>query len=450
MKSPSNGPLHSKKFHSTMHFGQLLVMSASSICVITSISETSIQISHPLFEQGWEGEVEYKARIDPSGIWDAFFNQSRPVKTSLPELLGIREKWTDEYLSERFGNVNLQTEPDRENRTTDYCGLERMGKMIQCGSTDYDYMHKVRVNYHMRDYIGNLSLPSFDRYVITMLDESMASELPFLPGFSCGLKRRYHQMDIPADPLHSTEIQELNFWFSKGNTYSTLHYDMNHQIMCQIDGRKEWRFWDLRKESKNIPMWSNFYQSELRSDDSPIDPLNVDLDRFPDFVHAKWINTTLNPGECLLIPNYHWLHYVRGFENERNIAFSVHVNPTAVKPDHLYACDDLVENITHSSLGNFTVTIPFPGDPRESEYNVARMGRGYWKDYALHAVKELVRGVPLDETLATMTNGRSSKSKRIRSFLLDFTSNVDQDTYIWAIFNHGALWREIDYLANHR
>jgi hypothetical protein len=218
--------------------------------------------------------------------------------------------------------------------------------------------------------------------------------------------------------------------------------------MCQIDGRKEWRFWNLRTEHDNIPMWSNFYQSEERSDDSPIDPLDVDLERYPQFLSAKWINTTLNPGECLLIPNYHWLHYVRGFGGERNLGFSVHVNPNAVTQEHFYDCDDLVKDVTHSRLGNFTVTVPFPGDPRETEYNVARMGRGYWKDYALHAVKEIIRGSTLPEILSLMTNGRSDKSRRIHSFIQDVPSDLDKSTYVRALFNHGALWREVDYLAN--
>lgn len=408
---------------------------------------TRTLISDSLFDSGWIGELSFIEDLTPNDIWQAFFTDSRPIKTSLPALLEVRERWTNEYLVSKFGNVFLQTEPDRENRTTDYCGLERMGKVIECGKPEYEYMRKVRVYYHMRDYIGNLTDPHFDRYVITMLDESMASELPFLRGFSCGLKRRYYQMDVPSDPLHATEFQELNFWFSKGNTYSTLHYDMNHQVMCQIDGRKEWRFWDLRTERDNIPMWSEFYESEQRSDDSPIDPLDVDLVRFPQFLNAKWTNTTLNPGECLLIPNYHWLHYVRGYEGERNIGFSVHVNAMAFTPDHLYDCDDMVENITHSSLGNFTVTVPFPGDPRETEYNVARMGRGYWKDYALHAIKEMIRGHSLPEILDLLTNGRSGKSKRIQSLLADIPTDTDVETIVKALFTHGALWREVDYLA---
>ena len=423
-------------------FAAWIILAYASVVI-----QARISISDSVFDSGWAGEVSFKEDLAPSGIWEAFFINSSPIKTSLAGLLEVRERWTNDYLISKFGDVSLQTEPDRENRTTDYCGLERMGKLIQCGKIEYDYMRKVRVYYHMRDYVGNLTDPNFDRYVITMLDTSMAAELPFLRGFSCGLKRRYHHIDVPSDPIHATEIQELNFWFSKGNTYSTLHYDMNHQIMCQIDGRKEWRFWDLRTERDNIPMWSQFYQTEQRSDDSPIDPLDVDLERFPQFANAKWTNTTLHPGECLLIPNYHWLHYVRGFEGERNLGFSVHVNPMAFTPDHLYDCDDLIENVTQSSLGNFNVTVPFPGDPRETEYNVARMGRGYWKDYALHAIKELIHGNSLTAILDNITNGRASKSKRIQSLLTDIQTDTDMKTYVWALFNHGALWRELEYLA---
>lgn len=58
--------------------------------------------------------------------------------------------------------------------------------------------------------------------------------------------------------------------------------------------------------------------------------------RWPEFVKARWSNTTLQPGECLFIPKHHALHYVgavcpvvcivplkvRGF-GEENIAYSL-------------------------------------------------------------------------------------------------------------------------------
>jgi hypothetical protein len=284
-----------------------------------------------------------------------------------------------------------------------------------------------------------------------MLDDAMAAELPFLPGFSCGLRRKYFQVDTPEDPMHATQIHELNFWFSNGNTYSTIHYDMNHQIMCQIDGKKEWRFWDLRTEKSNIPMWSEFYEKEYRSDDAPIDPMNVDLDSFPNFLNAKWTNTTLNPGECLLIPSYHSLHYVRGYPGERNMGFSVHISPIMITADHFYECDKEVENITYSDLGKFNVTLPFPGDPRESGYNRIRMGQSDWKDLSMYAVKELVRSSnrDLSEIISDLTGGRSNRSKRISSLLRDVLFDNHTELNIdglLRIFNHGPLWREVQYL----
>jgi len=416
-----------------------------SVIVVTR----GIRITDEQFEKSWVGEVKYIDRLKPSELWSSFFNTSIPVKTSLPELLKVRELWTNDYMAGKFGHVKVRTEPTKENRTTDYCGMERKGRVINCNSEDLESARKVHINMKLEDFLGNSSIPGFDRYVISMLDDSMAFELPFLASFSCGLKRKYFQVDKPNDELHATQIYELNFWLSSGGSHSTLHYDMNHQIMCQIDGKKEWRFWDLRTEQTKIPMWSEFYSNEYRSDDAPIDPLNADLESFPEFLNANWTNTTLNAGECLLIPSYHWLHYVSSPSYERNMAFSVHVSPMMIEAkSHIYDCDEDVKNISASSLGKFNVTIPFPGDVRESGYNTVRMGHPDWKDLALHALKQLVVGKNLQSIISEMTFGRSDKSKRIPLFFEDLPQPTVHSTYLMAVFNHGALWREVSFLMN--
>jgi hypothetical protein len=403
----------------------------------------SLEISDPIFDQSWMGKVRFVDRLNPSELWRAFFVDSQPIKTTLPALSAVRERWTNEYLASKFGHVRLQTENARENRTTDYCGMERLGSTITCGESDYAYLRQIKVMDTLGEYLSKLSSPSFDRYVITMLDEDMSRELPFLPAFACGLYRAMAPIDRPSDSMHATEIHELNFWFSRGSTVSTLHYDMNHQIMCQIEGRKDWRFWDLRTELQHIPMWSGFYPKSYQSDDSPIDPLDVDLEKFPNFLRAKWFNTTLNPGECLLIPNQHWLHLVQSTPSERNMGFSVHVSAPADGSHSLYDCDESASSIDSTELGKFHVTWPFPGDPRESTYNKVRMGMPLWKDLAIHALQELARNqTPLAVSISEMTEGRSEKSPRIMALLREAGEYVEKSDLV-GLFEFGPLWREV-------
>ena len=407
-----------------------------------------IDIADPIFDKSWISEVPTVETLTPGELWNTFYNTSTPLKTKLSSLLDVQARWTNEYLLDKFGDVLVRTEPDRENRTTDYCGLVRLGEKINCNREDYAKMKHLKVYYTFRDFINNMTTygDDFHRYVIGMLPDSMAAELPFLPGFSCGYRRAYYPLDNPPDELAVTQIAEMNFWFSKGSTYSAVHYDMNQQIMCQIDGHKEWRFWDLRTELPHIPMWSGFYPETLQSDDMPIDPLDVDLEKYPDFVNAKWTNTTLSPGECLLIPSRHALHFVRGFKGERNIGFSIHVH-SEMKEKQFYDCDATVSNITHSNLGDFNVLWPFPGDPRETEYNIVRMGYVDWKDLAVFAIRRMHqdRTLTLERVIGEITNGRSDRSKRIAALLND--EEVESRDAL-RIFNFGPLWREVYFLRN--
>ena len=419
------------KIMSNLCFMYLFIGSAVKYILVSSID-----IADSVFDQSWISEVEYVETLTPSQLWEALFNDSRPIKTLLPSLLDVQKLWTNVYLAEKFGDELLQTEPGRENRTTDYCDLVRLGERIECTADDYAKSRDLRVFFRLSDFIENMSVENFDRYVITMLPSSMSVDLPFLPAFSCGLHREYYPIDKAKDPLHNTQVKELNFWFSKGSTVSTLHYDMNHQIMCQIDGQKEWRFWDLRvsENSKSIPMWSGFYKEGVfSSDDAPIDPLSVDLEKYPEFINAKWTNTTLLPGECLLVPSRHWLHFVRAPEG-RNMGFSVHVSSHRAMAN-VYECDAS----DASKLSEFQVLWPFPGDVGESGFETIRMGMGNWKEIAFHAISQFAKHQkPIRETIAEITNNRSEKSKRIAHFL----KKIEQDN-IMEIFNFGPLWREV-------
>eukprot|EP00435_Cladocopium_sp_Y103_P001383 s5770_g1.t1 len=107
-------------------------------------------------------------------------------------------------------------------------------------------------------------------------------------------------------------------------------------------GKKEWIMWDLRTESKKIPMWNEYYRAPSQgkpqgSDDSPIDGERVDLKRWPEFGSARWRNTTIDTwfprqnlrfllrvgrfrfahekGDCLYLPA-HLLHYVRSWSDD--------------------------------------------------------------------------------------------------------------------------------------
>jgi hypothetical protein len=277
-----------------------------------------------------------------------------------------------------------------------------------------------------------------NRYIVSMLPTNLSTDLPFLPAFGCGLRREFSPIDSPRDPRYESEIHELNFWFSSGKTHSVLHYDMNNQIMCQIVGEKDWRFWDLRSQSGHIPMWSGFYPDHLSSDDSPIDPVDIDLVKFSGFIDAKWTNTTLRPGECLLIPARHALHYVRGRPG-RNIGFSVHSSLTDSPVYH--DCDSIMDGVESLALSGFDVIWPFPGDPGESEYEEIRMGKASWKRTAVVIIQSLMQRRGEGVTTADLIEFIRGEMKldNVEKFLEEIKNKE-----ISSFFKFEKLWREID------
>ncbi|EER01770.1 hypothetical protein Pmar_PMAR017999 [Perkinsus marinus ATCC 50983] len=136
--------------------------------------------------------------------------------------------------------------------------------------------------------------------------------------------------------------------------------------------------------------------------DSPVDGERVDVGKWPEFVKARWSNTTLQPGECLFIPKHHALHYVRGF-GEENIAYSLLFDTHGAEASSLS-----MEAEPAIPLIEFDVLWPFPGDPLEDGYGEVTMGMPDWKvALALPAVTMAVEATsknwftPLE--LATIT-----------------------------------------------
>jgi hypothetical protein len=68
---------------------------------------------------------------------------------------------------------------------------------------------------------------------------------------------------------------------------------------------------------------------------------------------------------------------------------------------------------------------------------------------SLFAIKEMIRGRDLNHIIDELTNGRSTRSKKISKLLEGVTLNPTTDfDQILSIFNHGPLWREVQYLMS--
>jgi len=280
---------------------------------------------------------------------------------------------------------------------TDYCNQVKFGSKIKCGRDTIPYTET-----HMKvgKFLPKYRDASFDKYIITQMPDEMGKDFVVPTFHSCAWRD-------PVDPgpqaesgggRWMTQMYENNLWISNNDekTFATsvIHYDMNHQIMCLFDGRKEWIMWDLSTEGDKIPMWSDLYSSKTHSaqgsDDSPLDGERVDLLRWPKFRKAKWFNASMEAGDCLYTPAL-LLHYVRSFG--RNVA-----GMTMFQQEEKYdpACGgkdgQRLAPGEPQNLSAYDVVWSFPEEDRALlGWNVIKMGYPNWKRRYLRPLASLAK-----------------------------------------------------------
>ncbi len=100
--------------------------------------------------------------------------------------------------------------------------------------------------------------------------------------------------DDVKDPL-------LNTWFGPKGTVSPLHTDPYDNVLCQVVGRKYVRLYSPAETAKLYPRGIEEGGVDM-GNTSQVDVENVDVDAFPRFKEAEYVEGVLNEGECLYIP----------------------------------------------------------------------------------------------------------------------------------------------------
>lgn len=88
-------------------------------------------------------------------------------------------------------------------------------------------------------------------------------------------------------------------------TVTRLHYDAGdaHGWLAQLTGRKLFVLYPPSDAPHLAPL-----ATEKETAQSPIDPLDPDIERWPEYEHAHPVACVLHPGEAVLIPKG-WWHY---------------------------------------------------------------------------------------------------------------------------------------------
>lgn len=273
--------------------------------------------------------------------------------------------WTDQYLSEKYGDMELRLEGKKEKKSGIPKGDVCLGR---------DYMETF-----LKDYRQGA-----DKYVVSELPTPMWPEV-LLPGcVSCG--------------EFLSSFVEIDLWMNsdlgkKGNGgNSILHKDAFNTINCVVSGRKEWKLIELQYNDLVYQSWEGEMDRGYGGF-SLVNPDKVDAKRFPLVGDIpRWQFITVNEGDCIHLPSQMW-HQVKSFgEVNRAIAFlfSQFIERTEL---NMTGCEK--KNQTPIPLSEVDVDLQYPGT-----------GSMYMGHNELYTVMEELRENLVDEKKGYVTKRR--------------------------------------------
>lgn len=98
-------------------------------------------------------------------------------------------------------------------------------------------------------------------------------------------------------------------WFGPKGCISPLHFDPLDNLLMQFVGRKKVILFPASGGDDDVNQWHYAGHEGQQKNTSPIDLMNVDLNKFPHFRNAPIaIECLLEPGDILYIPKKFWHH----------------------------------------------------------------------------------------------------------------------------------------------
>lgn len=152
--------------------------------------------------------------------------------------------WTDEYLLEKYPELELRLEAKTEKEGFVPIGNVGMGR---------DTLKNFIETYHQANkyVVSELPTPTWDEVLV--------------PSFmTCGpFKKKFVEIDV---------------WMSGGNTSSLLHKDAFNALNCLFNGTKEWKLFDYKYEKE---LYKASEPGNPFGGFSRINPEAVDLNKYP-------------------------------------------------------------------------------------------------------------------------------------------------------------------------
>ncbi|XP_076814125.1 uncharacterized protein LOC143460494 [Clavelina lepadiformis] len=120
---------------------------------------------------------------------------------------------------------------------------------------------------------------------------------------------KHMPLPLPLSCSRYTDwAQSTTLLYTNRNSTSAFHHDVSENFFFQISGKKTWL---IANYSEGNKAYADLY--DVQPGLSPINPEQVDLDKYPLAADINFYKVTVEPGDMLYVPE-HWWHHVTSFD----------------------------------------------------------------------------------------------------------------------------------------
>ncbi|EDO34398.1 predicted protein [Nematostella vectensis] len=208
----------------------------------------------------------------PQDFWEKWVKPSRAlVLRGAAKHSEAFTKWTDEYLKENYGDLEVRLEGKKEKSGRIPSGAMGVGRDT------------------IGNFVDNAHKPGAKSYIVSDMPSPMYKDFAVIPPLTCGTFKDY--------------LVEVDLWLSGGGTASIMHKDAFNAINCLMNGTKVWKMIEYKYEDKIYKAWE---PPEMIGGFSKINVQNVDLLKYPKVAEVPWSLVTINAGDCLFLPKSYY------------------------------------------------------------------------------------------------------------------------------------------------
>ena len=227
------------------------------------------------------GQIERRSKLSQDEFMERYVWPARPVViTDLTDDWPARQRWTPQYFKDRFGDVEVEVQADRNSDKRYEANKLRLRRNVRLG----DFVDRVFEGGPSNDYYLTANNEALKNSRLTALLDDIGTLPPY-----CDRSRLAAQSSL---------------WIGPAGAITPLHHDTIMLLHTQIAGRKRWRF---------ISPLDTPYVYNHVGVFSEVDLEKPDLVHHPDIARVKIAEVVVEPGETVFLP-LSWWHQVASLD----------------------------------------------------------------------------------------------------------------------------------------